>query len=151
MKQKSEPSASSTSCRRCHRLLKDAASIKRGYGPVCWKKVQLENEQQKKIYEPCTIAYSGLASHTMREIRKRVLKGKIQTCSCGEPLENGELHSYDHEGGYDLKGFGLPQWVHIECSKCGHQLSIWKLRLDLSDMEKVRPSTPVNRTEAVRA
>ena len=73
----------------------------------------------------------------MKEIRKRVLKGKIQTCrTCGEPLENGELQSYDHDGGYDLKGFGQPQWVYLECSKCRYQLSIWKLRIDLSDLEK---------------
>lgn len=77
-------------CNRCNRPLKDSASVKRGYGPKCWKKVQLEDEEQRKIYEPCTIAYAGLANHTMREIRKRVLQGDRTECrACGEPLETG--------------------------------------------------------------
>lgn len=126
-------------CKRCHRALKDPASVKRGYGPVCWKKTQVEDEQQEKICEPCTIAYKGLANYTMREIRKRILQGNIQECSCGEPLETGEVRSYDHDDGYDLKGFGKPQWVYHECSNCGHQLSIWKLRIDISDLEKLKP------------
>jgi len=130
-------------CKRCNRALKDPASVKRDYGPVCWKKVQQENEEQRKIYEPCTVAYQGLANHIMREIRRRVLQGNVTECSCGEPLETGEVRSYDHDGGLDLKGFGQPQWVYHECSKCGHQLSIWKLRIDLSDLEKVKPAKPL--------
>jgi hypothetical protein len=116
---------------------------------MCWKKVQLEDEEQRKIYEPCTIAYVGLANHIMREIRRRVLQGNITECSCGEPLETGEILSYDHDGGYDLKGFGLPQWVYVECAKCGHKLSIWKLRIDLSDLEKVKPAKQVKMVEAI--
>ncbi|WP_156157428.1 DUF6011 domain-containing protein [Methanosarcina siciliae] len=127
-------------CKRCNRALKDPTSVERGYGPVCWKKTQVEDEQQEKICEPCsTIAYRGLANHTMREIRKRILQGNIQECSCGEPLETGEVRSYDHDDGYDLKGFGAPQWVYHECARCGHQLSIWKLRIDISDLEKLKP------------
>lgn len=26
-------------CNRCHRVIRDPASIKRGFGPVCWTKV----------------------------------------------------------------------------------------------------------------
>ncbi|AKB77957.1 hypothetical protein MSHOH_1474 [Methanosarcina horonobensis HB-1 = JCM 15518] len=137
-------------CNRCNRPLKDSASVKRGYGPKCWKKVQLEDEEQRKIYEPCTIAYAGLANHTMREIRKRVLQGDRTECrACGEPLETGEIQSYDHDGGLDLKGFGQPQWVYHQCSKCKHQLSIWKLRIDLSDLEKLKPSKSLKMVEAV--
>jgi len=137
-----------TTCKRCNRALKDPASARREYGPVCWKKVQQEDEEQRKIYEPCTIAYAGLANHTMREIRRRVLQGSITECSCGEPLETGDIRSYDHEGGHDLKGFGMPQWVYHECSKCGHQLSTWKLRINISDLEKLKPMASVNMMEA---
>jgi hypothetical protein len=38
-------------CGRCGRELKDKASIKRGFGPVCWAKVQAEEanaEAQKE-------------------------------------------------------------------------------------------------------
>ena len=128
------------SCKRCNRGLTGTASVKRGYGPVCWKKVQLEDEEQRKIYEPSTVAYTGLASHTMKEIQKRILQGNVTECRCGEPLETGEIRSYDHYGGHDLKGFGQPQWVYHECSKCKHQLSVRKLRIDLSDLEKVKPA-----------
>lgn len=136
-------------CKRCNRALKDSASVKRGYGPVCWKKVQLEDEEQRKIYEPCTVAYTGLANHIMREIRRRVLQGNATECSCGEPLETGDIRSYDHEGGLDLKGYGQPQWVYHECSKCKHQLSIWKLRMDLSDLEKLKPAGTTKMPEVV--
>lgn len=36
-----------TTCIRCNRALKDATSIQRGYGPVCWSKVQAKREQDK--------------------------------------------------------------------------------------------------------
>lgn len=141
----SEPST----CKRCNRVLKGSASVNRGYGPVCWKKVQLDGEEQRKIYEPSTVTYAGLANHTMKEIQKRVLQCNVTECSCGEPLETGDIRSYDHDGGYDLKGFGKPQWVYHECSKCKHQLSIRKLRIDLSDLEKVKPVKHDEMVEAV--
>lgn len=128
-----------TACKRCHRKLKGSASIRREYGPICWKKV--EDENQAKIYEPCTIEYSGLASRVMQKIGERVQHGKVQNCSCGEPLENGELHSYDHDSGYNLRGFGKPQRVYLQCGKCGHQLSARRLRIDLSDLEKLKAVT----------
>ena len=31
-------------CGRCGRKLKDSKSRERGYGPVCWEKVQKERE-----------------------------------------------------------------------------------------------------------
>lgn len=103
----------------------------------CWSKVKTDDGKQKKIYEPCTIEHPDLAKYTEREIWKRVLQGKIQACTCGESLENELLHLYDHDGGYNLKGFGKPQWVYVECS-CGYQWSVWKLHIDLSDLEKIR-------------
>lgn len=45
-------------CLRCNRALKDKQSIDRGYGPICWAKVQAaseagqENEQDGHIAEP---------------------------------------------------------------------------------------------------
>ncbi|MHB8117876.1 MAG: DUF6011 domain-containing protein [Methanothrix sp.] len=30
-------------CRRCHRHLKDPASMKRGFGPVCFQKIRQED------------------------------------------------------------------------------------------------------------
>lgn len=35
-------------CGRCNRKLRGAKSIERGYGPVCWKKVQQEEEKQEQ-------------------------------------------------------------------------------------------------------
>jgi len=129
-------------CRRCHRALKDAASIKRGYGPVCWAKVRPKDGEDEQLLEPCTISYPGLAEWVRKNIWERILQGKIQTCSCGEPLEYGELASYDHDGGYHLKGYGKPQWVYLQCPKCGYQWSIWKLRIDLEDLEKPKKLEP---------
>jgi len=129
----------SRKCMRCNRALKGEASVKRGYGSVCWSKVRYEDEEVEKILEPCSISYPGLASHIKEKLWERVLQGDKKTCVCGEPLKTGELHSYDHDGGWNLKGFSKPQWPYVLCSKCGHQLSIHKLRIDISDLEKIRP------------
>ena len=40
--------ASACRCGRCHRVLKDAKSIDRGYGIVCWKKSQAEEAEWKR-------------------------------------------------------------------------------------------------------
>lgn len=39
----------SIECGRCGRPLKDSKSRVRGYGPVCFKKVQGENEDQETM------------------------------------------------------------------------------------------------------
>ncbi len=39
----------STTCGRCGRPLKDSKSRVRGYGPVCFKKVQEANENQETM------------------------------------------------------------------------------------------------------
>lgn len=36
-------------CGRCNRKLKDAQSKERGYGPVCWSRVQEDNAEQMVI------------------------------------------------------------------------------------------------------
>lgn len=125
----------SKTCRRCHRALKDAANIKRGYGPVCWAKVRQEDEKEEQHPEPCSITYPGLARYTQKKLWERVLQSERKTCSCGEPLKNGELRSYDHDGGWHLKGYSKPQWPYVRCPKCGYELSVWKLRIDISDLE----------------
>ncbi len=35
-------------CRRCGRTLKDKTSIKRGFGPVCWQRLQEEDNHGQK-------------------------------------------------------------------------------------------------------
>jgi len=37
-----------TRCARCGRKLTDPVSIKRGYGPVCWERVQAEKPVKKE-------------------------------------------------------------------------------------------------------
>lgn len=36
-------------CRYCHRPLKDAESIKRGFGPVCFDRVKKRPRRRKKL------------------------------------------------------------------------------------------------------
>ena len=33
-------------CKRCHRILKNPASVNHGYGPTCWKKHQIAIDMQ---------------------------------------------------------------------------------------------------------
>ncbi|WP_269849530.1 DUF6011 domain-containing protein [Methanosarcina horonobensis] len=136
-------------CNRCNRPLKDSASVKRGYGPKCWKKVQLEDEEQRKIYELHDCLCRSRKSYHEGDPEESTAGRSHRVQGLRRTLETGEIQSYDHDGGLDLKGFGQPQWVYHQCSKCKHQLSIWKLRIDLSDLEKLKPSKSLKMVEAV--
>ncbi len=49
------------------------------------------------------------------------------TCRwCSSPLPT-EIQNYDHDGGWQLEGCSLRQWLYVECRKCGHQWSLAKL------------------------
>lgn len=38
-------------CKRCGRILKDCDSQKLGYGPVCLKKIQEDNQVQSDLFD----------------------------------------------------------------------------------------------------
>jgi hypothetical protein len=42
-------------CGRCHRVLKNPTSIARGFGPVCWAKIQSGVRIIKPVQARCTI------------------------------------------------------------------------------------------------
>jgi hypothetical protein len=56
-----------------------------------------------------------------------------QTCRCGAPLDLNNVEYYDHEGGYDLLGFGQPQWLYHHCDVCGFDYSLWKLGIQYGE------------------
>lgn len=127
---------SSGKCLLCGRKLRDAESLKRGYGPKCWEKVAGPRPPAGLRAAGPSISNSGLASIINEKILDKIANGETKTCNCGELLINGELKSYDHSEGYNLRGYSLPQWVFLKCSKCGYMWNISKLRISLSDLEK---------------
>jgi hypothetical protein len=44
---------------------------------------------------------------------------------CGAPLPKRFSH-YDHDGGYNVAGFAEPQWLYLDCPRCGYGESLWK-------------------------
>jgi len=118
-------------CLRCNRPLSNPDSVRHGYGPTCWAKIQktlrLDDDQAP---DPVTITDQEEAAKVRREIRRRLLKyAQVKTCHCGTPLEDCEFVTCDHgSGGVPLRGYAVPQWIWFECPKCGYQYAIWKLR-----------------------
>jgi len=138
-------------CRRCHRSIVNKTSVQHGFGPVCWTKLNALGYDERPTMFRITITDKKEASKSLarvREIMGAVLKNGTAartTCmNCDEPLRPENIEYYDHEGGYDLPGFGKPQWLYHHCEgkkkdgkTCHHDLSLWKLRIpELPSAEK---------------
>ncbi len=102
-----------------------------------------------------TITDQKEASKSLARVRK-IFRADLETSpasdtisrtvcmNCGEPLRPENIEYYDHPGGYDLPGFGQPQWLYHHCEgknkdgkKCNHDQSLWKLRIpELASAEK---------------
>jgi hypothetical protein len=121
-------------CKRCNKPLKDKESIERGYGPGCWEKVQagdlvIEYRQLKPVvYDPI----KATEARFKLEEKINVLN---QTCHCGEPIKNGTLKSYNCATGKKVPGYKYPQWFYSHCEKCGYDTAIWKLNIEVGDIE----------------
>lgn len=116
-------------CRRCHRALRNKTSVQHGFGPVCWRKLQNTAYEERPTSLRITIIDQAMAQESLERIREMMKHAeKKECCKCGKPLNPANLEYYDHEGGYDLPGFGKPQWLYHQC-KCGYGYSLWKLRI----------------------
>ena len=131
-----------SNCRRCHRNIVNKTSVQHGFGPVCWSKLNAQAYDERPMMFRITITDKKEASKSLARVRQimgAALKSGTAartTCmNCGEPLRPENIEYYDHEGGYDLPGFGQPQWLYHHCEgtkngkKCNHDLSLWKLRI----------------------
>lgn len=121
----------SVRCIACGRVLKSPDSVRRRYGPECWKKVQHATTEIRNG-EPVTVVDEDLAERTLGSLRKVVRRtlsassGRTQ-CTCGEVLYPFPIEHCNHPGGYHLPGFGKPQWAWLHCDSCGHDMSLGKL------------------------
>lgn len=128
----------SSVCNRCGQSLSSKDSRARGYGADCWKKVRGVTAQSGESPDRMgrTVSVPWEAEAVMQEIRKRVGHAERKACTCGKPLLPEQTRTYDHSGGYALRGFGEKQWVYVHCS-CGHDTSYQKLGApSLEDLEK---------------
>lgn len=46
-------------CGKCHRGLKDPASVQRGYGPICWGKVQADRAREEAQQDQLLPGFDG--------------------------------------------------------------------------------------------
>lgn len=117
-------------CRRCHRGISNPKSIKHGFGPVCWAKLQKMDYNERPTSFRITITDQKEASKSLEKVRELMQHAEVKTCrKCGEPLRPENIEYYDHPGGYDMPGFGQPQWLYHHCEECGFDYSLWKLRI----------------------
>jgi len=79
-----------------------------------------------------TITDPVKAQESLARIRAMIGHAEKKECpKCDKPLVPANLEYYDHEGGYDLPGFGRRQWLYHQC-ECGYGYSLWKLRIPIS-------------------
>ena len=96
-------------------------------------------EERARNPRNCTITDHQLAKEARVRIRGLLFKCERQTCSCKDhhPVTGMEVITFDHPAGYNLPGYGQPQWVVIRCPKCNYEWSFWKLRgPDLMSLER---------------
>ncbi len=134
----------SNKCRRCNRALSNKTSVQHGFGPVCWNKLQKQDYDDRPTMFRITITDQKEASKSLARVRdimgaalKNGTTARTKCLNCDEPLDAANIEYYDHEGGYNLPGFGQPQWLYHHCEECNHDLSLWKLRIpELPSVEK---------------
>lgn len=116
-------------CRRCNRTIINKKSVQHGFGPVCWNKLQNTDYEEVPTSLRITITDQAKAQESLERVKELMKTVEKKTClKCGEPLDPANLEYYDHEGGYDMPGFGKPQWLYHQCA-CGYGYSLWKLRI----------------------
>lgn len=117
-------------CKRCGKKLSDPKSMKRGYGPICAKKIQWEQKKQATINEFYHKGEKEVNNHpSLSEYWNEVLENTYRTkCTCGSDLfTNGIMDHYEHSGGCFVNGYKNKQWIFITCLKCNYSWSISKL------------------------
>lgn len=110
-------------CRRCHRALKDPKSVAMGMGPVCARKAAKEEGAERQAKLAPTITDPELAAESMARVTRWLAQTGAR-CSCGAKLEGVE--SFDHDGGFEVPGFGRRQWLYSHCSGCGQDVALGK-------------------------
>lgn len=112
-------------CARCHRILKDAMSIKRGFGPVCWNKVVGENERTKiqcKLFDEPELPFRGDI------ILKRDAAGNIITNVAHKIVQhspNGFEWGYGGSGPSELALNILAMYTDRQTAEELHQVFKW--------------------------
>ena len=123
-----------TCCNRCGKPLTNQLSLRRGYGPVCWGKINgkfskeqretMERGEREENNYPEILDYWGLMPD--------------RRCFCGADIKLGEIGHYAHDGGYPLNGWKENQWLFMVCPNCGYEYSFRKLRVPTIEvMEEV--------------
>lgn len=57
-------------------------------------------------------------------MKAKMVKGEMKT-----PLDirASQIQHYDHDGGWDVKGFKEKQWLYVVCKKCKYAWNLKKL------------------------
>ncbi len=113
-------------CRRCHRALRDPKSVAMGLGPVCARKAARDEDEDSQARLEPTIADPARAKESMARVARWLAKTGAR-CSCGSELSGVE--SFDHDGGFEVPGYGRRQWIYSHCEACGRDIALGKLGL----------------------
>ena len=112
-------------CNRCHKPLSDPTSVSRGFGRICWNKIQRDMLQDANRNEVRSVSNQVVADIVMNELFDRIGR---KVCRCGREFQREDIWSFDHKWGLTIDGFYKPQHVYLHCSMCGYDTAYWKLR-----------------------
>ena len=106
-------------CRRCGRPIENPKSLIRGYGPICYSKINHSQKSLTEFYDK-----GETEENNKPELSEYYQYFQNVKCWCGEDLSHEPLEHYKHEGGYPVKNYKHDQWIFVECPKCGICLSL---------------------------
>ena len=119
-------------CRRCHRALRDPKSVAMGMGPVCARKAAKEEETENQARLTPTITDPALAAESMAKVARWLAQTGAR-CTCGAELSG--VASFDHDGGFEVPGFGRRQWLYSRCEACERDIALGKVGFNGSIFE----------------
>lgn len=108
-----------TSCRICHRALKDIASQLKGIGPVCAKHQAVADKRAERNL------YRYFFKTVNLEIAIQFYQQITRNCLCGLDLRDYPIQYEDVErtDGWEVPGVGK-RWLFIHCPKCDTDRSL---------------------------
>ena len=115
-----------SNCGRCGKPLENPKSIERGFGPICWIKLEIaRKKEENKLLELLKGEREENDKPTLGYYLSQL--SELHCLSCNADLHYGEIEHYEHNGGYPLKNYKNNQWIYITCPKCEIKNSLSKL------------------------
>jgi len=106
------------------------------------KKIQEATEMNSQFYHDQLDGAGVVPTAIANALRSKFRKKKCSVPGCGASLLEGVIKCYAHSEGWTVPGFTQKQWLYVECPRCHHGYSLYKLGIPKStkiESVKIRP------------